>query len=185
MDTIKLEVERFRTKKQQQLFKMLNDKTIRKEVNKLIKDAINPFVPMKSGALRRSAIVTHKSISWGRGLEYARYQYGGQVYGPNYPGIEEGGEPGWRSPKGKGSKHPTGRELGVPGIAVLHPVWQLINGKYTRPQAGTVMTYKFGYTTPGTQHHWDKAFEYQVKQQVNIEATRLLKKECKARGLKV
>lgn len=160
--TVNIQLERFRTDKQQELLKLLNDKKVQKQVNVYIKDAINEFVPMKSGALRRSAIVTHKSITWGRGLKYARYQYGGIVYGPNYPITRGGTIVGWYSKPGV-KKHPTGRELGVPGM------WR---------------GWRFGYTTPGTHHHWDNEFKYQVKLKTNQEITRYLKRECKERGLK-
>lgn len=179
--TVNIQLERFRTDKQQELLKLLNDKKVQKQVNVYIKDAINEFVPMKSGALRRSAIVTHKSITWGRGLKYARYQYYGEVYGPNYPIVQGGTLSGFFRVGGKRypvfnggtitgwysipdmKKHPTGRELGVPGM------WR---------------GWRFGYTTPGTHHHWDNEFKYQVKLKTNQEITRYLKRECKERGLK-
>lgn len=162
MATVKIEVDKFRTKRQQQLLKMLNDPKVQKQVNRYIADAITPFVPKKSGKLRRSVIVGPKSISWGRGLKYAHYQYEGEVYGPNHPIVKRGTIVGWYSTPGM-QKHPTGRELGVPGE------W---------------MGWKFGYTTPGTQHHWDRAFTYQAKLKANQEITRYLKRECKSRGLK-
>lgn len=161
MPTVNISVEGFRTKKQQKLIALLNDKSVQKDANIIIKDAINKFVPMKSGALRRSAVVTHKSITWGRNLKYARYQYGGEVYGPNFPIMSGGKIVGWYSRPGV-KKHPTGRELGVPGE------W---------------LGWKFGYTTPGTHHHWDQHFKYLSKLKANIQITRMLKKECKARGL--
>ena len=160
--TIRFFVKRFRTKKQQQLLALLNDKSVKVQANTIIKDAINQFVPMKTGALRESADVTPESISWGKGLKYAGYQYRGEVYGPNHPIIREGRIVGWYSTPGM-KKHPTGRELGVPGY------W---------------MGWRFGYTTPGTHHHWDKYFTYVPKLKANIEVTRLLKRECKRRGLK-
>lgn len=162
MPTIRVEVDKFRTTKQQKLLKMLDDPKVLKEVNTRIGNAINPFVPMKSGALRASMRVNSKSISWGSGLPYAHYQYMGEVYGPNHPIIKNRTIVGWYSTPGM-TKYPTGRELGVPGE------W---------------MGWRFGYTTPGTQHHWDRAFQYQVKQQTNLEITRYLKRECKNRGLK-
>lgn len=44
---------------------------------------------------------------------YAHYQYMGIVYAPNYPvAVDESGNvTAWRSPPGKGSKHPTDRYL--------------------------------------------------------------------------
>lgn len=177
--TVNITVDKFQTKKQQKLIAMLNDKKVLKDANTVIKDAINEFVPMKSGALRRSAIVTHKSITWGRGLKYAHYQYEGVVYGPNYPGAEKG-VPAWRSSKGKGSKYPTERELGAfKGTLLLRPRWQ--KGE---PKVTGLLLYKFGYTTSGTHHHWDEYFKYGPKLKANQEITRMLKQECKKRGLK-
>ena len=160
--TITIDVARFRTKKQEKLLAMLNDDNVREEINSRIKDAINKFVPKKTGALRASATVTPDSIVWGQGLPYAHYQYMGEVYGPNHPIIRNGRIVGWYSTPGV-KKHPTGRELGVPGY------W---------------MGWKFGYTTSGTHHHWDQYFRYFPKLKANIEITRYLKKECKRRGLK-
>ena len=161
---VTIEVERFRTKKQQELLEMLNDPNVKKEVNTRIKDSINKFVPMKSGALRRSARANSEYISWGEGLSqpYARYQYYGEIYGPNYPIMRAGSIVGWYSKPGT-RKYPTGRELGVPGY------WK---------------GWKFGYTTSGTHHHWDQYFRYLPKLKTNIEITRYLKRECKRRGLK-
>ncbi len=161
---VTLELSRFRTKRQEELLDMLQDDSVRVEVNTRIKNAINKFVPMKSGMLRQSARVTPNEIIWGEGLPhpYARYQYYGQVYGPNHPIIRKGTIVGWYStPDVK--KYPTGRELGVPGF------WK---------------GWRFGYTTKGTHHHWDRYFRYLPKLKTNIEITRYLKKECKKRGLK-
>lgn len=160
---VTIQLDRFRTTKQQKLLKLLNDKGVREEVNERIKDSINEFVPMKSGALRKSARVTANTISWGTGLKYARYQYFGEVYGPNYPIMRQGTIVGWYSRRGM-KKYPTGRELGVPGF------WK---------------GWRFGYTTPGTHHHWDEYYKYLPKMRTNLEITRLLKRECKNRGLRV
>lgn len=159
---ITLDVTKFNTKKQTKLLQMLNDKRVLVEVNTRIKDAINKFVPKKTGALRESARVTSNMIAWGEGLSYARYQYGGEVYGPNHPIMRGGTIVGWYSTPGV-QKHPTGRELGIPGY------WK---------------GWKFGYTTRGTHHHWDQYFRYFPKMKTNLEITRYLKKECKKRGLK-
>lgn len=162
MPTVSINVIAYHTKTQEKLLAMLNDKAVHKHINTIIKDAINPFVPMKSGKLRRSAVVTDQSISWGRGLPYARYQYGGIVYAPNFPMTRGGEIVGWYTPKGM-KKIPTDRELGTPGQ------WK---------------GWKFGYTTPNTRHHWDSAFDLSVKQAANLEITKYLKQECKNRGLK-
>lgn len=160
--TIRVFTKRFRTKKQQQLLVLLNDKSVKVQANTIIKDTINQFVPMKTGTLRESADVTPESISWGKGLKYAGYQYRGEVYGPNYPRTKNGAIVGWYSKRGM-QKYPTGRELGVPGE------W---------------MGWRFGYTTANTQHHWDRQFVGPTKLKASIEITRLLKRECKRRGLR-
>lgn len=174
--TIQISMEQFRTDRQQKLLKLLEDKTVQKQCNDILKNFINYFVPMKSGALRRSAIATPNLIYWGRKLPYARYQYGGQVYGPNLPGAING-TPAWRSGT---PKHPTGRELGkFYGELSLFPVWQ--KGKHVKGP----LIYEFGYSEPGTGHHWDKKFskDRRWKAQANREITRYIKKECKNRGL--
>lgn len=162
MATVKVTVKKFQTRKQDLLFDVLNnDAAVRKSVNKMVADAIQPFVPMKSGRLRRSLIVGTKSISWGRGLPYAHYQHEGEVYGPNIPITANGKIVGWYSRPGE-TKYPTGRELGVPGY------WK---------------GWKFGYTTPGTRHHWEQALQGEVKRQMNLKITRYLKMLCKRIGL--
>lgn len=166
MPTVKIEVERFNTTKQKKLLNMLNDKRVQKEANVILKDYINAFVPKQSGALRRSAIVTHQSISWGRNLAYAHYQYEGDIYGPNYPIIKGGRIVGWYSKPGV-PKHPTGRKISA----------------YTF--GNEWLGYPFGYTVPGTEHHWDEKFnnDPRWKAKAGQEITRYLKKECKERGL--
>lgn len=176
MPTVQVDIEQFSTKKQKKLLDMLNDKQVQKQSNEILKNYINYFVPKKSGALRRSAIATPNLIYWGRGLKYARYQYGGQVYGPNLPGAING-SPTWKS---RAPKHPTGRELGkFYGELKLFPVWQ--EGK----RVNGALSYLFGYSEPGTGHHWDRLFnkDRRFKAQANREITRYLKKECKDRGL--
>ena len=175
---VTIDVEQFRTKKQNKLLQMLNDPNVKVNVNTRIKNAINQFVPKKTGALRASARVHQDYISWGEGLpQYARYQYYGEIYGPNLPGAENG-NPAWRSHKGR-KKYPMGRMMGeFNGVVLLHPRWQ----KGT-PRVTGLLPYKFGYTTPNTGHHWDKYFRYAPKMKTNLEITRYLKKECKRRGL--
>ena len=43
--SVNIQVSHFRTNKQQELLKLLNDNSVRKEINTIIKDAINNFVP--------------------------------------------------------------------------------------------------------------------------------------------
>lgn len=163
MATVRVSVDQFRTTKQNKLLEMLNDGSVRKKVNAILGMYANVFVPRESGALRESMRINEKSISWGQGLEYAHYQYEGEVYGPNLPIMRKGVIVGWYSRPGV-PKSPTGRELGV-------------RGEYRG--------WLFGYTTPGTKHHWDKEFlkERRWKAEANREITLQLKRECKARGL--
>ena len=156
---ISIDVSKFRTTKQEKLLDMLDDDNVRSNINLRIKNAINRYVPKKSGRLRRSAYVTPTEIVWS--TPYAHYQYMGEVYGPNHPIIRHGTIIGWYSTPGM-TKTPTGRELGVPGY------W---------------MGWRFGYTTRGTHHHWDNYFNYFVKLKTNLKITQYLKRECKQRGL--
>lgn len=70
-----------------------------------------PYVPFDEGVLTQSA---WNSTRIGSGLivyntPYARYQYYGEIFGPNFL-VEIGGEMVWRSKKGA-TKHPTGRQM--------------------------------------------------------------------------
>lgn len=70
---------------------------------------LEPYVPFLSGTLNNSVKVTSKYILYPG--PYAHYMYEGIVYGPNFP-IKKGGVIiGWKSPKGKGVKKPTSREI--------------------------------------------------------------------------
>ena len=67
-----------RTKLQKKLLELVkNEKTMR-GVNQIIADAVEPYVPYKTGELRRSVQVGPKTIAWRK--PYARYQYYGEVY---------------------------------------------------------------------------------------------------------
>lgn len=89
---------------------------------------MKPYMPFKNGFLEQSAtlgtVIGSGEIH--QNLPYAHYMYYGNVYGPNFPIVEENGNTsgmvvfgkyegngvivGWCSPKGK-KKHPTGRKL--------------------------------------------------------------------------
>lgn len=71
---------------------------------------MDKYTPMRTGALIRSATLGTK-IGSGHivyNSPYARYQYYGEIYGPNIPIYKDGELMGWRSPP---KKHPTGREI--------------------------------------------------------------------------
>lgn len=161
MPTVQLKVQSKYSHKMDKLLQMLNDKEVRIQANQFIADAIEPYVPMDTGALRSSLYVGTNVISWGRGLPYAHYQFQGDVWGPNIPITSGGNIIGWYSRPGV-PKHPTGRKLGVPGE------WR-----------GWI----FGYTTPNTQSKWTDVYKYKLKSDTNRKITRYLKQECKRRGL--
>jgi Minor capsid. len=71
-----------------------------------------PYCPMETGTLSKSpyAASNHTQVIYPG--PYARYQYYGEVYGPNIPVFDDNsGEPArFFSPPGQ-KKHPTGRKL--------------------------------------------------------------------------
>ena len=85
-----------------------NDEVMLLIHNALAKE-MNPYVPMETGTLAQSVIITSKYVEYVQ--PYAHYQYTGIVYGPNIPITEAGVITGWFSPPGKGSKHPTGAPI--------------------------------------------------------------------------
>lgn len=156
MAGVRLWVKRFDIKPtilQQKLYGIIDNDKTRRGVNRIIADLIEPYVPFKSGALRQSVQVGPKQIRWT--VPYARYQYYGEVYGPNFPIMSKGVIVGWWSPE---KKHPTGRELGVPGF------WK---------------GWKFGYTTPGTKHHWIDQMLQNDRRSMQLRITNYLKRRAK------
>lgn len=91
------------------LLSVLNDPNVQKGVNEIIADFCYPYVPYKTGALRDNVAIGPKEIQYRQ--PYARYQYYGVVYGPNYfRGIDAAGNKIFRSPAGV-KKYPTTRML--------------------------------------------------------------------------
>lgn len=157
-----LDVETYRTDKQRELIKMLNDPDVNIRVNTYIRDAMQRYVPKKTGALRASSKVTPTTISWGDDkVKYAHYQWAGEVYGPNYPIMNGNTVVGWYSKRGV-KKQPTGRKLGLPGY---YKGWE------------------FGYTTPETIDHWTDFYYGELEKATNGKITAYLQKECRKRGL--
>ena len=141
---------------QAKLLALINDKEVMRDVHRLLGEFCEPYVPKKSGALRASMHAYPQTVRWE--TPYAHYQYMGEVYGPNHPIIRQGTIVGWYSTPGM-PKHPTGRELGIPGE------WK---------------GWRFGYTTPGTKHHWfEEAMKNGGKRNYSVAVTRLLKKKAK------
>ena len=167
-----------RTALQTKLLKLINDPDTQDGINTILLQAMRPYIPTKSGNLKTSGYVTTKSIIWS--TPYANYQYKGNVYGPNMPGIDDTG-PAWASRR---TKRPMGRELGsYSGILMLYPRWIMQGGRRVKYKASTPLPYKFGYTTGGTGHHWDQLMWEHDRQRVQAKITSYLK--ARARGLKL
>ena len=140
---------------QERLLSVVDRESTRRGINQIVGEMTNKYVPAKTGALRDSMKAGPKTITWS--APYARYQYYGEVYGPNFP-IESGGNiVGWFSRPGE-KKVPTGRELGIPGE------WK---------------GWTFGYTTPGTRHHWYKQLLDNDMRVLQIRITNFLKRKKK------
>ena len=85
-------------------------------VQKAVDDTVilvcREYVPFREGILEGSAS-TATEVGSGEVIydtAYARYLYYGEVYGPNFPLVENGVITGWRSRKHQ-PKHETGRKL--------------------------------------------------------------------------
>ena len=138
---------------QSKLLGELKSNNARKEMAQIIFDASQKYVPEEHGGLKASGYVKPSEIGWS--APYAHYQYEGEIYEVNKPITVEGSIVGWRSPKGVGTKVPSGRELGVSGY------WK---------------GWRFGYTKPGTGHHWFRTAWEKESRSINLKITALLKK---------
>ena len=101
------------TKRLNPLLSIDDDKRVKLACHNTLKKMCEPYVPMKSGNLSQGAVVDEEGVHYGPGgaSAYAHYQYMGEVYGPSFPIKQDGIIVGWWSPPGKGTKHPTGRQL--------------------------------------------------------------------------
>lgn len=87
------------TSMQQDLISRLDSARLRKNINEVVKELCEPYVPYKDGGLRENVAVGPKEIQY-RSV-YARYLYYGVVYKPNYfRGYGADGEKIFRTPKG-------------------------------------------------------------------------------------
>lgn len=155
VDLDKLDIEN-------KLYRVINDKQAKTQIHNLLIQMCDKYVPSDTRTLAQSA-QAYADYAYYPG-PYAHYQYMGEVYGPNFVGWEDYVTPGWRS---KSPKHPTGRELGKPGHAVLQP--QFGTDKNKEP-----IEWDFGYTTPNTTHHWDKRMLENDGEQFKQEVTKIL-----------
>ena len=86
----------------------INNPTTMLAIHNTLAKMCDPYVPFLEGSLSQTAIVTSEDVRYIQ--PYARYQYYGQIYGPNIPIKENGEIVGWFSPPGQ-KKHPTGRMM--------------------------------------------------------------------------
>ena len=155
---------------QRKLLVIINNKEAMREAHRILGIRCNEFVPQKNGELRTSMRAYPQSVRWE--APYARYQYEGEVYGPNYVGwIGKGpNDWEWRSPE---TRYPTGRMMGKSGIARLKPKFGLEFNK-------NPILVKFGYTTPNTGHHWfDTAMKNGGLRAYSLSVTAMLKQKAR------
>lgn len=105
---LKVDVDVNVDKIQGQLDKLANDADLGLFTHKLLAKMCDPYVPMDTGVLSQTVEISKDAVNYNQ--PYARYQYFGEVYGPNIPITEDGEIVGWFSPKGK-KKYPTGRKI--------------------------------------------------------------------------
>lgn len=90
-------------------FEALADDECMYQIHNLFYKMNDPYVPMQEGMLAHTNVeITKDSVRYN--TPYAHYMYVGEVYGPNYPIIEDGIVVGWFSPRGK-KKEPTGEKI--------------------------------------------------------------------------
>lgn len=173
MAEIKISVEDRLSYRSEQLIRRLGNERVRKQCCQFIGNALIPYVPMKTGALRSSMKVYPDKITWGedKATAYARYQYGGYIYAPNFAQYalnpstgkrDYNHITGWLSPQGEGSKYMTNRRIGS--------------------RSGYWRGWLFGYSTPGTTYEWKKMYKEQLKLETNKKITAYMKSVLRSRG---
>lgn len=71
-----------RTALQRKLLRIVDNHETRVGVNSIVASMMKKYIPMKTGALRRSVRIGERRIEWP--LIYARYQYYGRIPPFNY-----------------------------------------------------------------------------------------------------
>lgn len=160
-------IRRYGTSKQDELLAMLNDPSVHIRLNEILIEKMNEgdYVPFNfsdyiihtpgdyPGRLRQSAKATENGITWR--TPYARYVWGGEVYGKNYPIFAKGD---------------TKRE---------HPIGFYSKRGVTKTPTGEPMN----YTVDNAGPRWiDRAFA-ESGRVINNAITNQLKKECRKRRL--
>ena len=134
--------------------------SVAKYIGLLLLDTVKPYVPTDTGKLAEKGMLLHTTNKYAhaeidlhvrntKAVPYALYQYYGKVWGPNYAtwemrkfdwnNLKMSNSPathvGWVSPKGKGSKHPTNRDIGNAHTVTLKDGRQIVIKGYTNPNS--------------------------------------------------
>ena len=160
------------TEKQQAFYDSLtkNRNQTKTEINRIVADAAIPYIPYREGALSdpHNRIIKPEGIEYT--VEYARYQYEGNIMGPNFPIFTKTGEfVQWASRRGK-SKHIVDGKLGD-GTELT----------FVHKATGTVFTYKRHHTKPGTTYNWIYELWNHHGRVAKIQITNYLKKLAKGK----
>ncbi len=142
-------------------FQRFADDTTLKQMGIIARDTFNEYVPYRSGKLRKSCEVfideDTVSLRWGKGLDYAHYQYMGHIYNYNHVYFRNGIVAGWYSSE---EKHDSGRIM-VPNMRTTlftrgARAYEMRNNKLTRVNSKNTARYicRLGYSHPNTGHHW-------------------------------
>ena len=155
---------------QEALMAQLKSDDFKVEINQILLDEAKDrrYIPIGEGSLMRDGKAQKNGIRYT--LPYARYQYWGEVYGDNWMCyIWQNHEPvdkmGWRSPPGKGSKHPTGRRIGSVKATFFDNYgfeWEL------------------GYNNDNSKPEWIRYAYENNKRSIGQKITAMLKRKLKA-----
>lgn len=108
MASVDIEISKFNISGLKNKLQEIPDDATRIAINNILARMCDPYVPFRNGPLSQSMDITPEGVRYTQ--PYARYQYYGEVYGPNIPIMEDGIVVGWFSPPGQ-KKHPTGRRI--------------------------------------------------------------------------
>lgn len=103
---VKVEVDLNDTDIVSRFTSLCSDESVMLQIHNLLAQMCDPYVPMETGNLAQTLEITPEYVRYIS--PYAHYQYTGEIYGPNYPIIQNGVIVGWRSPP---KKSPTGRAI--------------------------------------------------------------------------
>lgn len=146
-----------------------------------IRKVFNQYVPKKHGHLRKSGeVITSKgnvTVQWGKGLDYAHYQYIGKIYDFNHVYFRNGLVGGWYS---SSEKKDSGRTM-IPNAKYTRILytsgenpWRIDeHGKKVKVKVKNPRRYivRLGYSTPNTGHHWIEEITHNSARYYNLKMT--------------